>query len=67
MFNSVSMAGTGVVITLIESVLKLFGIDFPDGSVGQAVNGAVAILGLVLLVVGQLRRKDLNMGFFRKG
>lgn len=60
------MAGTGGIISVVELVLKLIGVDFPEGSVGAAVNGIVAAVGLVLLVWGQVRRKDLTAGIVRK-
>lgn len=66
MFNTVSMAGAGAVITLIETVLRLLGVDFPEGSVAAAVNGIVAAAGLVFIVWGQIRRSDLHWGIVRK-
>lgn len=66
MFTNVSMAGTGVIITVITTALKLFGIEVGDDMVTNAVEGGVAILGLVLLVWGQLRRDDLSGGLIRK-
>lgn len=66
MFTSISMAGTGLVVTLIETILRLFGFEFAEGSVFAAVNGIVIAVGFVLMIVGQLRRKDLLWGFLRK-
>lgn len=64
--SPISLAGTGTYIIVIESVLKLFGFEFPEGSVGDAVNGLVVFLAFVLLVIGQLRRRDLHLGLIRK-
>lgn len=62
-----SKAGVGAVVILVESLLRFIGVDFPEGSVSEAINGLVVFGGLVLLVVGQLQRKDLKYGLFRKG
>lgn len=66
MFNSVSMAGTGVVVTLIVTVLKLFGIEVGTEEATKAVEGFLSVVGLILLIVGQVRRKDLVGGLLRK-
>lgn len=66
MFNGTSMAGSGLIITLIETILKLTGVEFPDGSVSAGINGIIAFVGLILLVWGQVRRKDLKFGLIRK-
>lgn len=66
MFTNVSMAGTGSAIVLLEGLLRFLGVEFPEGSVAQAVNGFLAFLGFALLVWGQLRRKDLKFGLLRK-
>lgn len=66
MFNAVSMTGVGAVITVLETIAKMIGIELPEGSVASAVNGVVAVVGLVLLIVGQYRRKDLVAGIVRR-
>lgn len=60
------MAGTGTLITLFVMVFKLLGIEVLETDIQKALEGFVAILGLVYLIVGQIRRKDLSYGFFRK-
>lgn len=62
----ISLTGTGILITLIEYVLRFFGLEFEEGSVAAAVNGLVVFVGFVLVIVGQLRRKDLRFGLVRK-
>ncbi len=62
----ISFAGTGAIITVIEAVLRLLNVDFPEGSVAAAINGAFAFVGFILLIYGQLRRKDLKFGLLRK-
>jgi len=66
MFNNFSMTGVGAIITVTEGLLKMFGVEIPDGSVSAGVNGLVSFVGLVFLVWGQVRRKDLNLGIIRK-
>ena len=60
------MTGTGLLITLIETALRLAGVEFEEGSVVAAVNGVAAAIGLALLVLAQLTRKDLKVGLVRK-
>lgn len=66
MFTNISKTGAGLYITLIETVLRLLGVEFPDGSVAEAVNAFVMIIGFLLLIVGQFARKDLKVGLMRK-
>ncbi len=66
LFESISKGGTGTLILLVESALKLFGVDAPEGSVGNIVEGVVALIGLILLIVHQFERKDLVAGIVRK-
>lgn len=66
MFNSVSMAGVGGLITVAIAVLKLFGVELPENAGGQITEAVSTIIGLGLLVWGQLRRTDLKMGIVRK-
>lgn len=66
MFSQVSMAGVGSLITLIEGALLFFGFQVPGGTVGAAINGLITFLGLVWLVWGQARRKDIVGWLFRK-
>lgn len=66
MFTSVSMTGTGIVITLIEYALTVFNVKFDSGSVAAAINGLITFVGFIFVVWGQLRRKDLTLGMFRQ-
>lgn len=61
-----SMTAVGGVVTVIELVLQFLGVDLPQGSVQAGVNGAVALVGVILLIVGQVRRKDLTAGLLHK-
>lgn len=62
----VSFAGLGTIALTIEAILRIIGIEFTEGSVEAALNGLVVFVGFVLLIVGQLRRKDLKYGLLRK-
>lgn len=64
--NKVSIAGAGLVVLLIEMTLRILNITVPDGSVSDAMNGLITVVGFVLLVWGQLRRKDLHFGIIHK-
>lgn len=61
----ISLTGIGVLITAIEALLRFIGVEAPEGSVESVVQGIVALVGLILLIVGQLRRKDLKLGLVR--
>lgn len=64
--TSISKAGLGQYVLLTEAVLAMFGVNLPDGSVLEALNGLVIFLALVLTIIGQFTRKDLSLGIFRK-
>lgn len=64
--NSISFAGTGTLVLLIEMVLRAFGITPEPGSALAVINGLVILGGWVFLVWGQFRRKDLRYGLVRK-
>lgn len=64
--KSISVTGIGAIVVIIESVLRLFGVEVPEGSTLKVANGLLEIVGYVLLVYGQLRRKDLFYGIIRK-
>lgn len=66
MFAQTSMVGTGLIITLVEMVLRHFDISFGEGEVAVAINGLLAFVGFIFILIGQLRRKDLKFGLLRK-
>ena len=65
-FTNYSMTGIGLVVVLVEVVLKLLGVELPEGSVSKTINDLVSGVGGVLVIFGQLRRKDLKWGFLRR-
>lgn len=71
MFQTFSMTGTGVYILAINLVLQLLayfgvGIDVLPGQIEEIASGVAALVGVVLAVIGQNRRKDLVGGLVRK-
>lgn len=70
MFSNISMTGAGVItgfLPLIMLALSFFGVDVAEEQVVSALNGLLGFISLILLIVGQVRRKDLEFGIFRKG
>lgn len=66
MFSTVSMTGVGAIVSVIEMVAKFAGLDFPEGTIGAGVNSFVGAVGFILMIWGQLKRKDLKLGLLRK-
>lgn len=66
MFQAVSMTGSGLAVLAIVQLLNLVGVTVDESQVAQAVEGLVVLVGIVLTVLGQLRRSDLEFGLFRK-
>lgn len=66
MFTNVSMAGSGLFVVIIASVLNAFGITPEPGTIEHVVASLVVIGGWLAIIFGQLRRKDLKLGLFRK-
>jgi len=60
------MTGVGGLITVFFAVLKLFGIEVPDEAAPKVVEAVATLVGIALLIWGQLRRSDLDYGIFRK-
>jgi len=66
MLNTVSLTGTGVLISLLAMGLKYFGIVVDENQVAAFVNNLAQIVAFVMIIVGQVRRKDLSFGLLRK-
>lgn len=67
MFTQLSKAGLGVtIVTVLQFLFPLFGIDVPEGSITGAVEAFATLAGFVLMVWGQIDRKDLRLGLFRR-
>lgn len=64
--NTVSMTGTGLLIFVIEVILHALELTPEPGTAAHVANGLVVVASFVALVYGQVRRKDLHWGLFRK-
>ena len=66
MFLNTSMAGVGMVITVLSFLAKYFQLDLDEGQITEGVKAIVMGVGFLWLVWGQIRRKDLDFGLLRK-
>ena len=69
MFGTISMTGTGIVVslaTLIVFLASQYGVQVTQTEVVEAINGLASLIGLILVIWGQWRRKDLKFGLLRK-
>ena len=67
MFKESSMTGTGIaIITILEVLFPIFQIDIPKETITSGVLGIISGIGFLLAFWGQVRRKDLAFGIFRK-
>ncbi len=62
----VSLTGIGVLVMLIEWILKFFGLEVSVDGITEAVNGFISFIAFVMIIVGQVRRRDLEFGLVRK-
>lgn len=64
--KNISVAGLGMYTTLLIGIAQFFNINIP---VTEAENFIMAIASLIAFgtwMYGQIRRKDLTLGLFRK-
>ena len=66
MFTTVSMTGSGLLTIALGTVLGWLGVNAEASQLAGWVDAIVKLAGLIMLVIGQLRRKDLSWGFWRK-
>ena len=63
---NVSLTGVGaILVTVLNALFPMLGIDLPEGSVESGVIGVMNFIGFILLIYGQYRRKDVS-GFIMK-
>lgn len=62
----ISLAGSGILILMLEAVLGAFGITTEPGTVDAVLNSAIVAGGWLMIIIGQLRRKDLLLGIVRR-
>jgi len=66
MFTNVSMTGTGILTIILSYILSVLGVNAETSQIASWVASMINLLGLIWVIWGQLRRKDLSVGFFRK-
>lgn len=66
MFSTISMTGSGIVVYILGLAFSHFGLTIGNEQLTAAVEGGMQVIGLVGLVIGQVRRGDLHFGLFRK-
>jgi hypothetical protein len=47
-------------------VARWFGIDLDEGDATEIITSSITLISFILLIWGQLARKDLMFGLFRK-
>lgn len=65
MFTSMSMTGSGILTVGLGALLGWLGVNADTSQISGWVNSAIEVAGLVMVIVGQFRRKDLSWGFWR--
>lgn len=67
MFTTLSKAGTGAsIVVILNALFPLMGIEVPEGSLESTLEAGLNVFGFILLIWGQLARKDLKLGLLRK-
>jgi len=62
----VSRAGAGLYTFVLVLVARWFGIDLDEGDATEIITSSITLISFILLIWGQLARKDLMFGLFRK-
>jgi uncharacterized membrane protein len=66
MNNSFSLTGVSLLVYFISMLISRWGVIVPDETLLAAINGLVAFFSFVGIVWGQLRRKDVEFGIYKK-
>lgn len=66
MFTNYSMAGVGWVTVVLSYVLSYLGVNAEYSEIAGWANNIIGVAGLAMVIIGQLRRKDLFLGLWRK-
>lgn len=61
-----SKTAIGAVISIVVILLNAFGVVLPEGAETSFVEAIATIVGIGMLVWGQLARKDLVAGVIRR-
>lgn len=60
------MTGTGMIVLIVALIANLSGLDFDDKQITETAEATILLFGFGLSVIGQLMRRDLTWGMFRK-
>ena len=60
------MAGSGLLIVMVEIVMHAVGLTPEPGTAAHVANAFLVVFGWGILIWGQLRRKDLIGGLLRR-
>lgn len=67
MFNTTSMTGSGIVVYFLVAFLQALGVvDANENDISRYVVNGIEIASYIMMAWGQIRRKDLAWGFWRK-
>lgn len=66
MFSMLSMTGSGMVVALLTVILAHFHIVLSDSQASLLVKDVLEVAGIVMAVIGQVRRPDLHYGLVRR-
>jgi amino acid permease len=61
-----SVGGIGMYAVLVVSLLQFIGIDADEGQITEALLALATLVSFATWVWGQLSRKDLDWGIFRR-
>lgn len=66
LFKNVSMTGSGMLALVLGTILSWLGVNADSSQLAGWVDSIISVVGLAMLIIGQLRRKDLKLGLIRK-
>lgn len=66
MFKSISLTGSGMAVLVIGVVARSLELDLDEGNITELAQAFALVIGFLGAVGGQVRRKDLSWGLFRK-
>lgn len=61
-----SVGGVGMYAVIIVGLFQMIGIDADEGQITEALLAIATLISFATWVWGQLSRKDLDWGLFRK-
>jgi hypothetical protein len=60
------MAGVGWLALILGAIIRYFGYEVAEEELALFAGSIIQFVGITLAFVGQVRRKDLVYGIFRK-